>query len=84
MSRVRIFTTSVCPYCQAAKHLLTSLGAEVEEVRLDSDPELRERLSAENGGWRTVPMVFIGQRFIGGFKELADLHGRGELTALLR
>jgi glutaredoxin 3 len=83
MTRVKIYTTSVCPFCHAAKQLLGSLGAEVDEVGLDADPELRLRLSQENGAWKTVPMIFIGDRFIGGFRELSELHSRGELTALL-
>jgi len=83
MSRVTLYTTSLCPFCHAAKRLLSSLGADVDETSLDSEPELLQRLSQENGGWRTVPMIFIGDRFIGGFRELNELHGRGELTALL-
>ena len=83
MSLVRIYTTRVCPFCHAAKQLLGSLGAETEEIPLDADPDLRQRLSQDNGGWRTVPMIFIGDRFVGGFRELNDLHSRGELAALL-
>jgi glutaredoxin 3 len=84
MPHVTIYTTAVCPYCHAAKRLLTSLDIPFEEIGLDGRPEERARLSAENGGWRTVPMVFIGERFIGGFRELSELHRSGGLTAMLR
>ena len=83
MSPVTLYTTTVCPYCHAAKRLLAAVGAEYSEVRLDQEPELRRKLSEENGGWRTVPMIFIGGRFVGGFAELRELHGRGELAPLL-
>lgn len=83
MSRVKIYTTEYCPYCHAAKEMLSSLGIDFEEIGLDRDPELRQRLSAENNGWRTVPMVFIDGRLIGGYSELRKLVRRGELGAEL-
>ncbi len=83
MQEVTLYTTSVCPFCHAARRLLSSLGVEYREVRLETEPELRERLSRENGGWRTVPMIFVGGRFLGGFDEIRDLHVRGELRELV-
>jgi len=83
MSPVTIYTTKVCPYCLAAKRLLGALDADYTEVRLDREPELRRQLGEENGGWRTVPMVFVGGRFIGGFAELRELHLKGELAPML-
>jgi len=63
-----------------AKRLLKNLNYQFDEVAIDTDPELRQRLSAANGGWRTVPMIFIGEEFIGGFDELNKLHKSGELA----
>lgn len=83
MTEVTIYTSSTCPLCWAAKQLLSSIEASYNEIPLDQDPELRMRLSEENDGWRTVPMIFIGEKFIGGFSELNMLHQKGELTALL-
>jgi thioredoxin reductase (NADPH) len=36
-----------------------------------------------SGGLRTVPQIFIGDRHVGGFDDLADLDRRGELDGLL-
>lgn len=83
MPHVTIYTTAVCPYCHAAKRLLDSEGIAFDEIRLDGKPELRQRLAREHAGWRTVPMVFIGDSFIGGFSELRDLHRREGLRQLL-
>jgi glutaredoxin 3 len=83
MPEVTLYTTNTCPFCHAAKRLLASLGVEYWEVNLDGDPELRQRLSHANGGWRTVPMIFVGERFVGGFEELRKMHARGELRRLL-
>lgn len=83
MQPVTIYTTLVCPYCTSAKELFRSLGIEYKEVRLDTNPELRMKLSAENKGWRTVPMIFVGDTFLGGFDETSKLHSRGELLPLV-
>lgn len=80
---IRVYTTTVCPYCINAKKLLESLGLAYSEINLENDPELRMRLSRENNGWRTVPMIFIGDRFVGGFTDLKTLHDSGKLDELL-
>lgn len=81
MQEIIVYTTPVCSFCQAAKRLLSQRGLPFKEVDLGRDPELRMRLSAENGGYRTVPMIFIGKEFIGGFTELAELDRAGTLEA---
>ena len=83
MVPVRIYTLSACPYCVNAKRLLSSLGATFEEIRLDDDPALWDRLSAENNGWQTVPMVFVDGVFIGGYDDMAALHRAGGLVPRL-
>jgi glutaredoxin 3 len=40
------------------------------------------RLSEENGGWRTVPMVFIEDKFVGGFDDTKALAQKGDLDHL--
>ena len=42
MQAVKMYTTAVCPYCIRAKQLLKAKGvAEIEEIRIDTDPEAR-------------------------------------------
>jgi len=81
---VRIYTTSWCWFCIAAKGLFKDLGIAFEEIPVDGDPELRRSASARAGNWPTVPMIFIGEKFIGGYTDAVDLHRRGELEALCR
>lgn len=83
MAKVFIYTKTVCPYCDAAKHLFQDLGVPFELMNLDGQDELRAKLSAENGGFRTVPMIFIDGKFMGGFDDVNKLHQKGELTKLL-
>ncbi len=79
MPEIRIYSTQYCPYCVQAKRLMDTLKLKYSETMLDQDPALRSKLSAENGGWRTVPMIFIGTEFIGGYTDLAELHRSGNL-----
>jgi len=81
MQAIRVYTTTVCPYCVSAKRFLKELGYAFKEINLEKDPNLRMKLSAENGGYRTVPMIFIGDDFIGGFSELKALHDAGKLKS---
>ena len=83
-AKVRVYTTNVCPYCVAAKRLLKELGVDFEEISLENQQELRMQLSRENGGWRTVPMIFVGEKFIGGFTDMKSVHDRGELLPMIR
>jgi glutaredoxin 3 len=83
MKPVRIYTTSICPYCDSAKRLFKSLGVPFEEISLDGRHEERQRLSEANAGWRTVPMIFVGDKFMGGFTDVKAVHDRGELLPLI-
>ncbi len=79
MREIKVYTTRVCAYCSSAKRLLSQVGLKYDEIGLDDKPDLRQKLSEENGNYRTVPMIFIDGKFIGGFNELQTLHKKGEL-----
>lgn len=83
MAKVVMYCTAVCPYCIRAEQLLQSRGMrEIEKIRVDMQPELRVAL-IEKTGRRTVPQIYIGGEYIGGYDDLASLDQAGELTALL-
>ena len=83
MKPVRMYTTQVCPFCIRAKALLRQRGvAQIDEVRVDLDPEQRVRM-VELTGRRTVPQIFIGDTHVGGCDELMALDQRGGLMPLL-
>jgi glutaredoxin 3 len=83
MQRVEIYTTPFCPYCIAAKRLLTSKGVSFEETDVSGDADLRQKMMARAGGRRTVPQIFIGGVAIGGSDELHALDHAGKLDPLL-
>jgi glutaredoxin 3 len=83
MPKVVIYTTSSCPYCTAAKRLLTQKGVSFEEISVDGDPEGRANMSERAGGRRTVPQIFIDGSHVGGCDDLYSLDEAGRLDALL-
>jgi glutaredoxin 3 len=83
MKPVKMYTTAVCPYCIRAKQILKSKGvAQIEEIRVDMQPEERLKMM-EITGRRTVPQIFIGDTHVGGCDDLMALDGRGGLMPLL-
>ena len=83
MARVTMYTTGVCPYCQMAERLLKSKGvAEIDKIRVDTDPARREEMMSRTGR-RTVPQIYIGERHVGGYDDLAALDREGGLDPLL-
>lgn len=83
MKKVQVYSTGYCPFCVMAKRLLSSKGVNFEEVAVDRDTEKRDEMLARSGGRRTVPQIFIGDRHVGGFDDLAALDRKGELDPLL-
>ena len=78
-----MYSTSICPYCDRARSLLSRKGVSVQEIKVDEDPAQREQMLQRSGGRRTVPQIFIGERHVGGFDDLAALDRAGELDKLL-
>ncbi|MEN9329552.1 MAG: putative glutaredoxin [Pseudomonadota bacterium] len=84
MPAVKMYTTAVCPYCVRAKQILKAKGvAHIEEIRVDANPEERQRMM-DLTGRRTVPQIFIGDTHVGGCDDLIALDGRGGLVPLLQ
>jgi glutaredoxin 3 len=83
MSKVKIYTTPICPYCVRAKSLLKKKGAEFEEIDVFMDSDAREEMETKSNGRRTVPQIFIGEKHIGGCDDLYALDSAGELDPLL-
>jgi glutaredoxin 3 len=83
MAPVRVYTTRICAYCIAAKHLLGARGIAYEEVDVTGDAEARAWL-AKVTDRKTVPQIFIGSHPIGGYKELVALDRSGQLIAATR
>ena len=82
MPPIIIYSTAICPYCVRAKHLLQRKGVEFDEIRVDHDHDQMQHMMNITGR-HTVPQIFIGDRHVGGFDDMARLEARGELDPLL-
>jgi len=83
MTQIDIYTTRYCPYCHAAKRLLSRKGAAFTEIDVSGDPEGRSEMVARANGRMTVPQIFIGSTHVGGYDELHALDRAGKLDPLL-
>ncbi len=81
---VKVYTTPICPYCSNAKQLLKNKGIEYQEIGMhDISSDERRELMKQTNNYRTVPQIFIGDTFVGGFDELNQLNQQGKLDELL-
>lgn len=84
MIQATLYTKPTCPYCLNAKKLLDNKGISYTDITITtlSDDE-RAELATRTNNHRTVPQIFIGEKFVGGFDDLNTLNQSGELDTLL-
>ncbi len=82
MKSIKIYSKNYCPYCSRAKSLLERKGVTYEEINMEGKQDEMMALIKETG-MRTVPQIFIGDFFVGGFTELNELEKNGELDKKL-
>jgi len=81
-AEVTVYLSRSCYYCIRAKHLLERKGVQYTSIAVDGDPALWDDMEARSGR-STVPQIFIDQRAVGGFSDIAQLDRDGQLDALL-
>lgn len=57
-------------------------GIEYDEVNITNNPDKRLELS-DKYNWRTVPMILINGKLIGGFDDLVSLDRSNRLDDML-
>lgn len=77
-----MYCTHACPYCQMASRLFEKKGVAVSKIQVDEEPDKRQEM-IDRSGQRTVPQIYIGEKHVGGYMDLAELDMDGELDALL-
>lgn len=80
--KVTVYSKDYCPYCDRAKELLTRKGVAFDAIELQDHPGEFQKLK-ERTGLMTVPQIFIGEKLIGGYTDMAALDRAGELDKLL-
>jgi glutaredoxin len=64
---VVMFSTSTCPYCKHEREWLASAHVDYHDYVIDQSDDARQRFEHVDGG--AVPLLFIGDRRIVGFRE---------------
>lgn len=82
MSKITVYTTVPCGYCNRVKSLLDQRGLAYREVNLARDADGRSEL-LQRTGMMTFPQVFVGDELIGGFTATVQADRSGHLSELL-
>jgi glutaredoxin 3 len=82
MANVTVYTTEPCSFCVRVKGILSARGVDFEEVNLSKDPAGRAQL-VQRTGMMSFPQVVVGERLVGGFKEVLTAAESGHLDDLL-
>ncbi|MEE8379740.1 MAG: glutaredoxin 3 [Gammaproteobacteria bacterium] len=80
--KIVMYTSAGCGYCEGAKHLFGKKGVSFTEIRVDKEAGMREEME-QRSQRDSVPQIFIGDTYVGGFDELVDLDMDDELDPLL-
>lgn len=83
MSKITMYSKKTCPFCVRAEQLLKTKGvSNLNKIEVDVNQDELQIMIARTGR-RTVPQIFIGDTFVGGFDDLAELDHAGKLGRLL-
>lgn len=82
MAKVILYKKNPCPYCDRAINFLENKGVEFDIIDLTDKPEEIDRIKEETG-WRTVPIILINGKLVGGYTDLKALEEEGKLYELL-
>jgi len=83
VAEVIVYSKDYCPYCVAAKNLLTQKGIAYQEIDVGKDTAQYEDMLRRAAPRRTVPQIFIAGQPIGGFDDMKKLEQEGKLDSLL-
>jgi len=82
-TEVTMYTTRFCPYCIRARRMLHKKNVNFTDIAVDGTPDLRRQMM-EKSGQHTVPQIWIGEKHVGGYDDMAWLERQGQLDQLLQ
>lgn len=83
MANVKIYVKDPCPFCDRAIRLLEELKIDYDEIDLTDKADEIEKLKNETG-WRTVPIIMIKGKLVGGYTDLKALVDDGKLNEMIK
>ena len=67
-----VYSKNNCVFCNKAKHLLTKLGLDYEEMKLEEFASPEAMLEHIGKPVRTMPQIKIDDVLIGGYNQLVE------------
>ena len=71
MTKAIVWSNVGCHFCEMAKDLLKQKGIEYEERNIALDWKVEQLLEAVPGA-RSVPQIFLDDKYIGGYDNLVE------------
>ena len=68
MAKVKLYTTSTCPYCDMAKEYMKENKIKYQEINVESDQKAAKEM-VEKSGQMGVPVLDIDGKIIVGFNK---------------
>ena len=78
-----MYSSLICPYCIAAKKILTNEGYSFNEIVIDNKPDIKDEMIKRTNGKYTVPQIFFDDELIGGFDQLSILQRNKSIKSLV-
>ena len=73
----KMYVKGGCPYCDKARDIvLKELKTSLHLIDVTDQPDLRELIITDTGQ-KTVPVIYLGDEFIGGCDDLVKLCEEG-------
>ena len=72
MKKVLIYTGDLCIHCEWAIDLLNRKNINFTEYNIAKDLEKRNEMLKKSNGARTVPQIFIDDKYIGSYDNLVE------------
>jgi len=66
--KVKVYSTSSCPWCNVAKDFLKKNNVEFEEINVGEDQQAAQEM-VKKSGQMGVPVIEIDEQIIVGFNE---------------
>ncbi len=80
--KVTVYAMQNCPYCVKAKGLLTQRGIPFETIMIDDWSDEEWSKFEKKSGMKTLPQIFVGEKLIGGYTQLAEVDAKDQLKSL--
>lgn len=78
-----MYYTPVCPYCKRAKRILEERKVPLSLIQIDLGSTKMQEL-VNRTGHKTLPQIFIDDKFIGGCDDLAALVKSGKFDEMIK